>query len=80
MSINFIYLLLTIDPDGDTYWFSFDKDEAIMAYKTTVEETSPGNSVFLAECEPGVDMGFDRDMDFYGGTILMEFRSDEEEE
>ena len=75
--MKFIYLLLTISPDGDTYWFSFDKDEAILAYKTTVEETDGENSVFLAECEPGVDMGFDRDMDFYGGTILMEFKAED---
>ncbi len=77
--MKFIYLLITIAQDGDTYWFSFDKDEAIMAYKTTVEETNRGNSVFLAECEPGVDMGFDRDMDFYGGTIIFEFRVDDED-
>ena len=37
--MKFIYLLLTISPDGDTYWFSFDQNEAIMAYRTTVEET-----------------------------------------
>jgi len=77
MSINFIYLLLTISPDGDTYWFSFDKDEAIMAYRTTVEETDPGNSVILAECKPGEDMGLDRDGDFYGGTVLMEFKAED---
>ena len=75
-----IYLLLTIDSDGDTYWFSFDMDEAIIRYKFTVEHSSSGQSIFLAECEPGVEMGFDRDGDFYGGNVLMEFREDEEEE
>jgi hypothetical protein len=74
-----IYLLLTIDSDGDTYWFSFDMDEAIIAYKNAVENTSSWQSVFLAECEAGVDMGFDRNMEFYGGIVLMEFRAEVED-
>jgi hypothetical protein len=75
-----IYLLLTVDQDGDTYWFSFDMDEAIIRYKFAVENSASWHSIFLAECEPGVEMGFDRDGDFYGGNVLMEFRPEEEED
>lgn len=70
-----LYILININPDGDTYKLYNYTEEGLKQAQADFEESKEEfiTGAVLAEVEPGQEFGFGNRGHFFGGHVLQEW-------
>lgn len=67
-----IFLVITSNQDGDTFWYSFFETVAKQYYDFSVEGSGDDERVILARVFPENEVYFDEDSQLCGADIIEE--------